>query len=291
MNDNDSQLHATLGRLGFSAIEAGIYLFLLSESPATGYRISHGIGKPTANTYKAISALQEKGAVLVDEGEKRLVRAVPPRELLARLERGFSKQCADAEELLSSIGTEKPDDRVWQLTSVPQVYERARTMIAAAEEIILADVFPHQMRELKEDFERAAARGLEVQVSIYEPVEDVSFNTVMGAVSLDELTWPGNQLNLVTDAREHLLCMFTPDSSSVHQAIWSNSIFLSCLQHNHIGMEIIIKSLPIKEQNRLIERQGISGIFLSNANPPGLRQMIEAVGERKPSNDKWGEAS
>ena len=35
--------------LGFTVMEAHIYVFLLSESPATGYRISRAIGKPVAN--------------------------------------------------------------------------------------------------------------------------------------------------------------------------------------------------------------------------------------------------
>lgn len=291
MNDNNSQLHATLGRLGFSPIEAGIYLFLLSESPATGYRISHGIGKPTANTYKAISALQEKGAVLVDEGEKRLVRAVPPPELLARLERGFSRQCSEAEELLASVGQSKPDDRVWQLTSIPQIYERARSMLALAEDIVLADVFPEQLEELLDDFNAAADRGVKVYVITYAPVEGARFKTVSRPSGLEHLAWPGDQMNIVSDANEHLLCMFSRRTGAVHQAIWSNSPYLSCIQHNHLSMEIAIKSLPKEEQDRVIYQAGVKEILLSEANPPGLQHMVKAAGGLSTSKKEWGEAS
>lgn len=291
MNNNDSQLRAALGNLGFSAIEAGIYLFLLRESPATGYRISHGIGKPTANTYKAISALQEKGAILVDEGEKRLVRAVPPRELLANFERSYSRQCSDTEQLLASVGQEKPDDRIWQLTSGPQVYERARTMLASATEIVLADVFPDQIEELKKDFNRAAERGVKVYTIIYAPVSGAQFNTVRRPGGLEHLAWPGDQLNIVCDAQEHLMCMFLRNTTSVHQAIWSNSPFLSCIQHNHLSMEIAIKSLPKEDQDRLIYRQEIREVLLSEANPSGLRHMITSVGEPETETLELGEVS
>jgi len=47
---------------GFTNLESEIYVFLLGESPATGYRIAQAIGKPAANTYKAIESLRlEKG--------------------------------------------------------------------------------------------------------------------------------------------------------------------------------------------------------------------------------------
>jgi hypothetical protein len=42
---------------GFTGLEAQVYVFLLRHAPATGYRISHAIGKPTANTYKALAEL------------------------------------------------------------------------------------------------------------------------------------------------------------------------------------------------------------------------------------------
>ena len=57
-----------LCELGFTEIEALVYAYLAQGGPATGYRISHAIGKPTANTYKAIATLGQQGAVQVDEG-------------------------------------------------------------------------------------------------------------------------------------------------------------------------------------------------------------------------------
>src|SRR5690348_5292210 len=98
---------------GFTGLESEIYAFLLKESPATGYRIAQAIGKAAANTYKAIEGLQQKGAVLIEEGASRSCRAVPPDELLARLTRDFEWRRAEAEILLSRINSESSDDRVY----------------------------------------------------------------------------------------------------------------------------------------------------------------------------------
>jgi len=132
--------------LGFSEIEALVYCFLLEESPATGYRVSHAIGKPTANTYKAIAALALRGAIIIDDSESRLCRAVPPGELLDRLDREFDghKQTAAAE--LAKLRPAAGDDRVYYLTSVEQVVERARAMCAAAKQAVLLDVQDRHLR-------------------------------------------------------------------------------------------------------------------------------------------------
>jgi hypothetical protein len=63
-----------LSTLGFTELEAAVYTFLVESSPATAYRVAQGIGRPVANTYKAVESLQQKGAVLVDETGTRLCR-------------------------------------------------------------------------------------------------------------------------------------------------------------------------------------------------------------------------
>jgi len=78
-----------LADLGFTNLEAEIYAFLLQESPATGYRIAQAIGKPAANTYKAIQSLEQKGAVIVEAGSSRMCRAIIFRGVARQIEPGI----------------------------------------------------------------------------------------------------------------------------------------------------------------------------------------------------------
>src|SRR5262249_37024015 len=100
----------SLTGLGFTELEAEVYIALLRASPATGYRVAQSIGRPVANTYKAIESLQHKGAVLVDEGASRLCRAVPAEELLAQLERTFRRRRQTAADALASLQAPPDDD-------------------------------------------------------------------------------------------------------------------------------------------------------------------------------------
>src|SRR5438067_8708876 len=106
-----------LAELGFTELEAQIYAFLLQESPATAYRIAQGTGRLPANTYNAVESLQAKGAILVDEGTNRHCRAVPPRELLALLQRRFDERRERATKALAELESSSPDERVYQLRS------------------------------------------------------------------------------------------------------------------------------------------------------------------------------
>lgn len=230
-----------LAGLGFSEIEARVYAYLLSGPPATGYRVSHAIGKPTANTYKAIQALQDKGALLVDEGANKLCRAVPPGELLAALERRFQQQRGRAEDELSRLHRPESDDRIYQFTSVDQVFERAETMLGQARKIVLLDVFPAVAARLGPALRAVAGRGVEVVAKIYAPLVIPAARLVAEPSPERALAeWPGQQLSLVVDAEEHLLALFSPDLGDVRQAVWSPSLFLSSMHHNHLASEILV---------------------------------------------------
>jgi sugar-specific transcriptional regulator TrmB len=124
-----------LSELGFTGLEAEVYAFLLGQAPATGYRIAQGIGKPVANTYKAIASLHAKGAIEVDDGNTRLCRPVPSDELIGRLARDFEARKEEARVLLQELGAPEADDRIYQLRSRSQVLQRAAEMLLRTQEV------------------------------------------------------------------------------------------------------------------------------------------------------------
>ena len=56
-----------LVNMGFTALEAEIYTFIVGEPGVTGYRVAQAIGKPAANTYKSLESLGRKGALVFTE--------------------------------------------------------------------------------------------------------------------------------------------------------------------------------------------------------------------------------
>ena len=262
----------SLCEIGLSETEALAYAYLVQEGPATGYRISHAIGKPTANTYKAIASLARQGAVQVDSGEGKLVRAIPPEELLAGLERRSREKREAARALLAERADRPEDDRVYSLKARDQVLERARAMLGRAREIVLADLFPGPLDALSPDLAAAAARGVRVVAKVYERRDVPGMAEVVepdAARALSE--WPGHQLSLVVDAAEHLLALFDAPVVRVHQAVWSRSTFLSCLHHNHVAMELLHTAW--RGRDSLSGSDALVGISLLSSRPPGLGRL------------------
>lgn len=272
--------------LGFSEIEALVYCFLLEESPATGYRVSHGIGKPTANTYKAIAALALRGAIVIDDSESRLCRAVPPDELLDRLDRDFGAKKRAAAGELAKIKPAEGDDRVYYLTSVEQVIERARGMLRAARDAALLELFPRTVPLIAADLEATAKRGVKVALKAYEPV---TIKGVIVAASSEAQrvlsVWPGQQISIAVDGEQFLTALLSQDVSSVHQALWSNSTFLSCFYYNALNVEQVLTDVEGQLRG---PANALNALSLTRLKPSGFQKLNERYGERSPSRPRRG---
>lgn len=223
-----------LSGLGFSTLEAEAYLHLLGAGPQTGYQVAKALGRQTANTYKAIEVLAGRGAVMIEEGKHRLCRPVPPKEFLRRARREFQEQVESLETALSRIEPAGDDDRVYKLETPGQVLERAEALIAEAESVIVLDAFPRALEALRPALEKRLRRkqGVEVFIEAYMPFALRGARVVMvrdGGAALAQ--WQGEQLNLVVDSRRHVMALFEPELRGVRQAVWSNSLYLSCLHH------------------------------------------------------------
>ncbi|HVZ94554.1 MAG TPA: helix-turn-helix domain-containing protein [Phycisphaerales bacterium] len=237
----------TLTDLGFTPLEAAAYAYLLESAPTTGYQIARAIGKPVANTYKAIESLATKGALLIDEGdgEKRLCRAVAPGELLRGMERAFSARCAAAESSLASLHKKSGDSGVYEIRSREQCFERAREMLARAERVALVDAFPGSMRELREATVECAARGVTVWALAYEPVDLGKARVVLAPETKFVRDWIGDQICIAIDAREWLVGLIEGgrdrELGEVMQALWTESVFLASIGYDDLIAQIFTK--------------------------------------------------
>ncbi|MCR5873059.1 hypothetical protein LRS10_01915 [Phenylobacterium sp. J426] len=231
---------AALLDLGFTEIEARVYCELIRAGSATGYRLAKAVGKASANTYAALETLAAKGAVFVDDADGRAWRAVPPRELVAALEARFSQRSQAA---LASLETLKPasaEARLYGLRTPDQVLARAGAMIAAAEEVLLFDLFPSLFTTLAPDLERAHARGVRIVGQVYEPVETPLATVRQPTAEVQLASWPGLQITIVRDAQEHLTALLSHDAQHCRHGVWTDSPYLACLQHSGLAAEIVL---------------------------------------------------
>jgi sugar-specific transcriptional regulator TrmB len=263
---------ALLG-LGFTETEAALYSELLRNGPATGYRLAAAIGKAAPNVYQALETLFAKGAVMATEGRKRIFRATPVEELLGALEADFRSRRSLAREALSELAETAADDRLYQLKTVNQVFERARLMIEGARIILLHDLFPAPYAELAAPLARAQARGV-IVAGIDYGATDAGDARRPAAANIPWERWPGQQISLIADSSESLFALLSHDGKKVLRGLWTTSAYVSCLNHSGLACQIqVANGLP----GPLPEP--IATIGLLAAHPPGLKRLLGEVSD------------
>lgn len=235
-----NEAEAGLRALGFTELEARIYCTLLQAGPSTGYRLAKLCGKAPPNVYQALGHLTQKGVVLAEEGEPSAYRATAPSEVLAALKASFELARTAADEALRSLARPADDDRIYQIAEAGQVVERARAMLSSARQIVLFDLFPAPLEALRGDLANCAARGVTVAGLVYGESAEIAGVTQRRATAEARVAtdWPGQQLTLVVDGQEHLVALMAEGLAGVHRALWSDSAYLSCLQHSGLSAEI-----------------------------------------------------
>jgi len=218
-----------LSELGFSGAEAAVYVALLQEPKATGYRIARLAGKPVPNTYKALDALHKKGAIVVDEtGRSRTYTALPVSEFFEGMKRRLDTMRGHLEEELKGLATGAVEGGMYQLTTPDQVYGRAKTMLREARSVALVDIFPEPLEHLRGDLEAAAKRGVSVWMMVYKPGEVKGCEVIAPkepAVHLE--IWKADWMNVIVDSREALYSLLKKDGTAVHRAVWIKDPYLA----------------------------------------------------------------
>ncbi len=225
--------------MGFTPVESAAYVFLVTHGSATGYAVAKGIGKGVANTYKALDSLASKGATIIEDGQNRTYHATPPAELLERLGAMYDDKLETAKAALRMLDAPATDDRVYQLSTVEQVFAKAGAMLKECSTVAMVDAFPDSLARISRDLIDASARGAKVAALVYETIELPGVE-LFPHYRADEVKkhWRGSWLNVATDGTEYLLAFFDPSLEKVRHAVWTGSPFLAHLYDSGLAAEI-----------------------------------------------------
>lgn len=268
-----------LKTLGLNHLEAEVYELLLREEAMTAYKVGKMLKKPTANIYKAVEVLAQKGAIMIAEGKNKLVKAVAPNEFIASLSGEYALKLKDASQALASIKPQPKEEHTYSLESVSLALEKAKKMIEEAEVVVVIDAFPISLGLMKESLEQAAQRGVKVFVQAYEELEIEGADVTASHLN-DKITryWKSEQLNVIADGRESLTALFDRKLEKVYHATWSTNVYLSCILHAGRKHEQTVHKL-LNVKNSPQKLQEIEAIlteqqFFHNSQVPGVQELF-----------------
>lgn len=245
-----------LQQLGLTELESDIYLALLTKGAMTGYAVAKDIGKPVANVYKALDSLAGKGAAVQAQQDRKLYKATPWRDLLAEAERRQQDVLRNLARDLAAIPEPGEDEEVYQLTNADQVIATGHRLIEEAEQILLADLEPSAVSLYADALKAAAARGVEVRIKTYQPVNipGVQIITRLKGEEVYART-PDVRFKIAVDGRSFLNALLSVDMDAVIQAFTSGSALMGMSIYSGLLYELVLTDIK-----RLAEGDDFKGI-------------------------------
>ena len=136
---------------------------------------------------------------------------------------------------------------------------------------------PAPLAWIEQDLVAAAKRGVRIAARVYAPCT-LKGVTVAMAHDPERImsAWPGEQLSIAMDGEQFLTALVGKGGHHLHQAIWSNSTFLSCMHYNALQSELVMTDLQTSANSL---HSGLETLSLTRLKPPGLIKLHERYGD------------
>ena len=270
----------SLKNLGLNQLEAEVYLHLLTNEQMTAYKVGKSINKPTANVYKAIDSLSNKGAVLIESNKNKYCKAVPPNEFLNHYTKDLITKTKKTKLLLNNLEIDHYDEKTYSINSVPLVFERFQNMMKKAKVIAVIDAFPNSLNTVLDSVKEAIKRGIDVYIQVYKPIKIKGADIAYTGIAKEALThWKSEQLNLIIDGEEYLMALMDKELNKTIQASWSNNYYMACTLHAGRMHEQTIMKISEKIGNKSFEKEVLELLekqkYFYNSNIPGFDKLFK----------------
>ena len=243
-----NKLADLLGEMGLSNLEATIYIWLLENKRSTGYKIATKIGKPVANTYKALKSLERKGAVVSDNTSGTLFYdTVPVEQYLNTIENEFSKKKTQIIQEVDKLDVTQEPVGIYELKSGELVYEKALNMIKTAEHNLLIDCFPVPLTKIKSHILKRKNDSTDIYLKHYadEVIEGIhTIKKTESDIVLDELQ--GQWMIIIKDAAEILIAFFDRSGEEMIHSVWIQDAFISLVHFSGSIIECALSEILAK---------------------------------------------
>jgi sugar-specific transcriptional regulator TrmB len=210
-----------LSNVGFSPLETDVYVALLKEPGASGYRVAQVVGKSVGSIYKALDSLRVKGAVVANDSTRPTTYvALSIHEYMNARRRDLEVLETKIEQELEEVVAAQAQGGVYELNSVGQVYERCRDLLRSAQAVALLNIDARPLEELRAELIAAADRGVKVLVKTRAPVRIPGCGILAPGETQAGRVWTGDELGVAVDFREYVQAFLKDDGSGVEEAIW-----------------------------------------------------------------------
>lgn len=200
-----TDLVTKLSGFGFSKTDALVYIELLKNGRASGYKIAKNISLARSTVYSSIDNLFNNGYIFMADGDIKEYEAKSPDLIFKKIEENAIKDIEFLKEELSSLANEQKKDFIYNISGHDHLLLKAKEMIEqSVSEVYLNTDFP--LGFLKKEMKSAVARGVRVIVFSFNKVEVYDDNIeTFSRFSVPEKDYPSHRFMLVVDMEQTLI--------------------------------------------------------------------------------------
>jgi sugar-specific transcriptional regulator TrmB len=237
--------HYLIEKLGFTPIEATVYLCLLSEHPQTGYKVSTTISKSRSSTYQALKSLENKHAIIRLEGtEYGEYIPVSIEHYMDQKEKEFRSQKEEIIEAFKDIVPETQQEYIYQITRTEQLYSTVQSMIQKAQSMILVDTDDAPLQIIQDWLNAKANENVNVMIeTLGEKHDDNCFHINLKQITPKDTKWDADWLCLSVDGEQFLISLLNKDTGELIHAIWCGNPYISPWVYNGMLHEFSFRVL------------------------------------------------
>jgi sugar-specific transcriptional regulator TrmB len=157
----DRQLENNLLSLGFSHMEARVFIALVKGGAANGYKLAKNLAVARPSVYSALDSLYQKGCVFHLPGESNVFAAKNPVEILDSIAGNFTANLESARDAFSKLENWEEESGYLNISGYEALADTGIAIIKSAEQEILINTdFPMEL--LSKELAAAAKRGVKV---------------------------------------------------------------------------------------------------------------------------------
>lgn len=265
-----------LEKLGFSSNEAKVYGTLTKHKVLNGYEIAKLSGVARSLVYEVINRLVAKGAVIRIEGEPNFYKPVAYQELISNIKDENERNLSYAEQKLKEIATENSDvDYVMNIVGEEKYVAKAKDLIDGAQAEISLSIWKQPFETLRENIEKAIARGVKVYIFTFENITVTGATVFSYNISDVSKMFPYRRTTVIIDGSECLVGEEGDRNVYVHTrnhsivSLATDEIVLNTFWNKLLSKENLVSQNNTTERflqaiNKLAQRYGITDDMTKN---------------------------
>lgn len=231
-----TELVTKLMDFGFTKTDALVYINLLKNGRASGYKIAKDISLSRSSVYSSIDNLYKNGCIFMSDGETKEYEAKSPELILSQIEKKTIDNIHILKKELSRMMLQEEKEFIYNISGYENLLQKAKEVLSQAQiEVYLNTDFPLEI--LTKEIGEAIERGVRVIVFSFNKLAMPHPKVELYSRSEEEeQRYPSHRFMLVVDMKQAM--MFSHRTETL--GLYSNNRLLVKTIAEHIHSDIYL---------------------------------------------------